>query len=218
MFPKAFQYITFGQNWSTSTGRKYTTQTRISCTSSNVSNVIYLIQCNICKKQYVGQTKNKILVRLNQHYSTIRNNVETPVSKHFRSYHYKEPYPIRIFILSIKNNVDNAQGLRNKWKRIWMARLNSYIPCGMNIQDNSNSFSSYISMTLDKFILKLILELSSSHTPKYLEKFSFGSNLHNRAHFCETIERRGSNIIFLPKLHIKCLKNEPCCEGCKQNH
>lgn len=66
---------------STSTGRKYTTQTRISCTSSNV---IYLIQCNILKKQYVGQTKNKILVRLNQHYSMIRNNVETPVPRHFR--------------------------------------------------------------------------------------------------------------------------------------
>ena len=52
---------------STSTGRKYRTQTRISCTSSNL---IYLIQCNICKKQYVGQTRNKILTRLNQHYST----------------------------------------------------------------------------------------------------------------------------------------------------
>ena len=35
---------------STSTGRKYRTQTRISCTSSNL---IYLIQCNICKKQYM---------------------------------------------------------------------------------------------------------------------------------------------------------------------
>ena len=32
---------------STSTGRKYRTQTRISCTSSNLIN---LIQCNICKK------------------------------------------------------------------------------------------------------------------------------------------------------------------------
>ena len=61
-----------GKIRSNSTGRKYRTQTRISCNSSNV---IYLIQCNICKKQCVGQTKNKILVRINQHHSTIRNKV-----------------------------------------------------------------------------------------------------------------------------------------------
>ena len=30
---------------------------------------------------------------------------------------------------------DNAQELRNKWERIWMARLNTYVPYGMNIQD-----------------------------------------------------------------------------------
>ena len=51
-----------GQVISTSTGRKYRTQTRISCTSSNV---IYMIQCNLCKKQYVGQTRNKLLTRIN---------------------------------------------------------------------------------------------------------------------------------------------------------
>ena len=117
---------------STSTGRKYRTQTRISCTSSNV---IYLIQCNICKKQYVGQTRNKILTRLNQHYSTIRTKQETPVSRHFNSHQCKEPYPVRIYILSQIKNSDDASENRNKWERVWMARLNSYVPYGMNIQD-----------------------------------------------------------------------------------
>ena len=117
---------------STSTGRKYRTQTRISCTSSNV---IYLIQCNICKKQYVGQTRNKILIRLNQHYSTIRTKQDTPVSRHFNSHQCKEPYPVRIFILSLIKNCDDASENRNKWERYWMARLNTYVPYGMNIQD-----------------------------------------------------------------------------------
>ena len=121
-----------GQVISTSTGRKYRTQTRISCTSSNV---IYLIQCSICKKQYVGQTRNKILTRLNQHYSSIRNKLETPVSRHFQGHNCKEPYPVRIFILSLIKEADNAQDLRNKWEKIWMARLNSYVPYGMNILD-----------------------------------------------------------------------------------
>ena len=84
--------------------------------------------------QYVGQTRNKILTRLNQHYSTIRTAQETPVSRHFRGHHCKEPYPVRIYILSLIK-ADNAQELRNKWERIWMARLNTYVPYGMNIQD-----------------------------------------------------------------------------------
>ena len=46
----------------------------------------------------------------------------------------KEPYPVRIFILSLIK-ADNAQELRNKWERISMARLNTYVPYGMNIQD-----------------------------------------------------------------------------------
>ena len=117
---------------STSTGRKYRTQTRISCTSSNL---IYLIQCTICNKQYVGQTRNKILTRLNQHYSTIRTQQETPVSRHFNCHQCKEPYPVRIFILSLIKNSDNASENRNKWERFWMARLNTYVPYGMNIQD-----------------------------------------------------------------------------------
>ena len=40
-----------------------------------------MIQCQICKIQYVGQTKNKILQRINQHYSSIRNKLETPVAR-----------------------------------------------------------------------------------------------------------------------------------------
>ena len=97
--------------------------------------MIYLIQCNLCKKQYVGQTRNKILIRLNQHYSSIRNRLETPVSRHFQGHNCTEPYPVRIFILSLIKDADNAQELRNKWEKIWMARLNSYVPYGMNILD-----------------------------------------------------------------------------------
>ena len=30
---------------------------------------------------------------------------------------------------------DRGQILRNKWEKMWMARLNSYIPQGLNMQD-----------------------------------------------------------------------------------
>ena len=65
----------------------------------------------------MGQTRNKILTRLNQHYSSIRNKLETLVSRHFQGHNCKEPYPVRIFILSLIKAADNAQDLRNKWEK-----------------------------------------------------------------------------------------------------
>ena len=37
---------------------------------------------------------------------------------------------------------------------------------------------------------------SAPHTPKYLVKFSFVCNLHNRARFCETIKTRVATLCF----------------------
>ena len=62
-----------GEVTSSSTGRKYRSMVNVTCNSSNL---IYIIACTICKIQYVGQTKNKILVRMNQHYSSIKDRLE----------------------------------------------------------------------------------------------------------------------------------------------
>ena len=103
----------------------------------NSSNLIYMIECTICKIQYVGQTKNKILVRMNQHYSSIKNRLETPVSRHINSHSFEGFYPIRIYILTlIRGDADSIESseLRNKWENYWMAGL-SYVPKGLNIKD-----------------------------------------------------------------------------------
>ena len=60
-----------------------------------------MIQCQICKIQYVGQTKNKILTQINQHYSSIRNKLETQVARHMNSHSYRGFPPIRIYILTL---------------------------------------------------------------------------------------------------------------------
>ena len=68
---------------STSTSRKYKIPRTITCNSQNL---IYCIECNLCKKQYVGQTKNKLLTRINQHRGDIKHKRETPVSRHFNDH------------------------------------------------------------------------------------------------------------------------------------
>ena len=80
-----------GEVTSSSTGRKYRSMLNVTCNSSNL---IYLIECTICKIQYVGQIKNKILGRMNKHYSSIKNRLETLVTKHFTAHTIEGFYPI----------------------------------------------------------------------------------------------------------------------------
>ena len=53
-----------GRIISSSTGRSYKIPKNVSCNSANL---IYCLECPECQLQYVGQTKNKFLTRINQH-------------------------------------------------------------------------------------------------------------------------------------------------------
>ena len=44
---------------------------------------MYLTTCNLCKKQYVGQTQNQLRIRTVCHKYDIRHEVDTPVANHF---------------------------------------------------------------------------------------------------------------------------------------
>ena len=97
-----------------------------------------MIEYQICKIQYVGQTKNKILTQINQHYSLIRNKLETPVARHMNSDSYRGNPPIKIYILTLMHeqpDSDEASEVRNKWGNYWMAKLFCYVPKGLNIKD-----------------------------------------------------------------------------------
>ena len=51
-------------------------------------NVIYLIHCMKCQKQYIGETGRPIKNRIYEHIASVKNNKKTlitPVSKHFTS-------------------------------------------------------------------------------------------------------------------------------------
>ena len=55
-------------------------KTNINCQTMNC---IYLITCQSCGIQYVGQTKNKLLTRFNSHHYDISHNNDTTVARHF---------------------------------------------------------------------------------------------------------------------------------------
>ena len=116
---------------SNSTDRKYQNMVNVTCNSSNL---IYMIECTICKIQYVEQTKNKILVRMNQHYSFIKKRyLATSIPILLR-----DSTPIKIYILILirgDSDLIESSEQRNKWENYWMVRLYSYISKGLNIKD-----------------------------------------------------------------------------------
>ena len=58
----------------------YQIRTDLNCDKVNV---VYLITCHLCKKQYVGQTQNQLRIRTVCHKYDIRHEVDTPVANHF---------------------------------------------------------------------------------------------------------------------------------------
>ena len=72
---------TTGRATSTQTGRSYSVPQGGCCESSNL---IYLLTCDLCDKQYVGQTKRPLRDRLREHFRYISNrNIDQPLGRHF---------------------------------------------------------------------------------------------------------------------------------------
>ncbi len=55
---------------STTTGREYLGPANYTCKTENV---IYLITCKKCGKQYIGETYRQFYIRMNEHLRYIRN-------------------------------------------------------------------------------------------------------------------------------------------------
>ena len=65
-------------------------------------------------------------MRINQHYSSIRNKLETPVFRHFQDIIAQSHIQLEFLFYQKIKYVDNAQKLGNTWEKIWMA--SSYAP------------------------------------------------------------------------------------------
>ena len=112
---------------------KYHCKQNVCCQSSNL---IYVLTCNVCQIQYVGQTKRKIMNRIWDHLNDIKRERDTTVARHFNN-HGNQP-DLKFNILEfIKCHPDSerSKSLRDKCEKAWMSRLNSWIPKGLNIMD-----------------------------------------------------------------------------------
>jgi len=107
---------------------KYPIKDTIYCNSKNL---VYLISCNKCKKQYIGETGRTLRDRLNDHRSAIRNKTKTPISIHFNLPNHS-CLDLSILPIELIKNTSNNNANRRSREQFWQVKLNTLYPNGIN--------------------------------------------------------------------------------------
>lgn len=96
---------------------------------STTSNCVYLIFCQVCDMQYVGQTKNSIATRIIQHKYNIKNKKETQryIVQHFCKHGLEA-----LRIMGLQSNPNWSRTDRLQAEAGWITKLNTRHPWGLN--------------------------------------------------------------------------------------
>ncbi len=111
---------------STTTRKCYKIRHAFSCSSSNV---IYLITCNKCKKQYVGKTNKPLRERINHHRSSINMKQSRYISVHFN---FPDHNISNITVQAIDTTSEDKLAPLEKF---WINTLQTCKPKGLNYID-----------------------------------------------------------------------------------
>ena len=126
---------TTGHLVSTTNGRKFTTMRKVNCQSSNL---IYVITCNTCKVQYVGQTKNRILTRFQGRFNDIAHDRDTTVARHLNRC-VDDKNATANFTITVATFIPappesrHAKLHRDREEKCWMHRLSTITQLGLNL-------------------------------------------------------------------------------------
>ena len=102
--------------------------------SCKTANAVYLMTCNICNKQYVGETKLPINKRMNLHRSDwkTRKFNRSPVAEHFNEVGHSFD---NVELCCIEANKRWSDTQRKARETYWIRRLNTLQPFGINKSD-----------------------------------------------------------------------------------
>lgn len=125
----ACNYITAGKRCTSSVNkRRFLVRGNINCRTNNV---VYLVTCNRCQLQYVGETTRPLADRINDHLSCIRTHKNTPVSLHFNTPGHSIGDFTIMGIEQIANEQNPTSTLLLK-ERTWQNLLQTAYPLGIN--------------------------------------------------------------------------------------
>jgi hypothetical protein len=112
----------------------------LTCSSSNI---IYLISCSRCHIQYVGETGQKLNLRMNNHRAAIRGKTNTLLTEHFRgdggcSIIHCIVQPIEK--IDDTGTVKDQKKLRLEREAFWIKELRTLTPYGLNDRLDSKNW------------------------------------------------------------------------------
>ncbi|XP_041928729.1 uncharacterized protein LOC121693401 [Alosa sapidissima] len=96
--------------------------------SLDTTNAVYIITCNKCHLQYIGETGHSIKTRLKQHLYTIsRNSRTTHIVTHFQQHS-----TAHLGICGLESNPGWTRAQRQRAERSWINKLHTFFPLGLN--------------------------------------------------------------------------------------
>ena len=105
-------------------------------------NIIYLLTCKLCDKQYVGKSETQFNLRLNLYRNRIysaRHNSLTPVEKHFKElgHDFNRDATFVIIERIEHNSPEKIPTIIKKHEDAWVLRLHTLLPNGLNVRLNN---------------------------------------------------------------------------------
>ena len=101
------------------------------CTTKNV---VYMLTCTLCGKQYVGQTKRELKVRIGEHLYNIKKHHDTPVAQHFNHTNHSADNLRCEIIEALKTDPEDSDSRLSR-ETHWIHQLQTLHPNGMNVRD-----------------------------------------------------------------------------------
>ena len=157
-------------------------------TCCNTRNCIYTIPCTLCTHIptiYVGETKNCIRSRFSQHkHNIITHNKDTVVSKHFNQTNHNLSM-LRISVLQFftenPKNSRKTDFMRKKYELLWINKLHTYTPIGLNIVTHLKSTNIPLILKYSNSASQLLRQVKNtlSNDTTYSNKFSITSSFTN---------------------------------------
>lgn len=109
-------------------GSSFSVNANTNCRSRNI---IYLITCNKCNKQYVGETGRSLGERLSNHRSCIRYNRYNAVGIHFNSFNHSIE-DLKVMTIEKIADDENQLTVRKNREIYWQNKLGTLYPVGLN--------------------------------------------------------------------------------------
>ena len=96
------------------------------------TNIVYLISCEKCYLQYVGETGRSLADRVREHRSNIKQKKKTPISIHFNSENHSVD-DLSVMAIEKISDIDNPKLLRRQRESFWQRKLGTKYPEGLNL-------------------------------------------------------------------------------------